>query len=45
LPGGVTFVGGTAKLPGMVEFAKEVLELPARIGNWKHISKVVDGLG
>jgi cell division protein FtsA len=44
LPGGVTFVGGTAKLPGMVEFAKEVLELPARIGNWKHISKVVDGM-
>jgi cell division protein FtsA len=44
LPGGVTFIGGTAKLPGMVEFAKEVLELPARIGNWKHISKVVDGM-
>jgi cell division protein FtsA len=44
LPGGVTFVGGTAKLPGLVEFSKEVLELPARIGNWKHIAKVVDGL-
>jgi cell division protein FtsA len=44
LPGGVTFVGGTAKLPGLVEFAKETLELPARIGNWKHISKVVDGM-
>jgi cell division protein FtsA len=44
LPGGVTFVGGTAKLPGLVEFSKEVLELPARIGNWNHIAKVVDGL-
>jgi hypothetical protein len=32
-------------LPGLVEFSKEVLELPARIGNWKHIlAKVVDGL-
>jgi cell division protein FtsA len=44
LPGGVTFVGGSAKLPGLVDFSKEVLELPARIGGWKHISKVVDGL-
>jgi cell division protein FtsA len=44
LPGGVTFVGGTAKLPGLVEFSKEVLELPARVGNWKHINKVVDGM-
>jgi cell division protein FtsA len=44
LPGGVTFVGGTAKLPGLVEFSKEVLELPARVGSWKHISKVVDGM-
>jgi cell division protein FtsA len=44
LPGGVTFVGGTAKLPGLVEFTKEALQLPARIGSWKHINKVVDGL-
>jgi cell division protein FtsA len=44
LPGGVTYIGGTAKLPGLVEFSKEVLELPARIGSWKHIGKVVDGL-
>lgn len=44
LPGGVVFVGGTAKLPGLVDFAKETLELPARIGNLKHITKVVDGL-
>ena len=44
LPGGVTLVGGTAKLPGLVDFTKEVLELPARVGQWKHIEKVVDGM-
>lgn len=44
LPGGVVFVGGSAKLPGLVDFAKEVLELPARVGSWKHINRVVDGL-
>ena len=44
LPGGVTLVGGTAKLPGIVDFTKDTLELPARLGNWKHINRVVDGL-
>lgn len=44
LPGGVTLVGGTSKLPGIVDFTKETLELPARLGSWKHISRVVDGL-
>jgi len=44
LPGGVVLVGGTAKLPGLVDFAKEILELPARVGSWKHITQVVDGL-
>lgn len=44
LPGGVVFVGGTAKLPGLADFAKETLQLPARIGNWKQVPKVVDGL-
>jgi cell division protein FtsA len=44
LPGGITLVGGTAKLPGLVDFTKETLELPARIGSWKHIGKVVDGM-
>ncbi len=42
LPGGVVLTGGTSKLPGLAEFAKEVLELPARVGNWKHIKRVVD---
>ena len=44
LPGGVVLTGGTAKLPGLVDFAKETLELPARVGKWGHINKVVDGL-
>lgn len=44
LPGGVVLAGGTAKLPGLVDFTKEALELPARVGSWKHIGRVVDGL-
>lgn len=44
LPGGVVFVGGSAKLPGLVDLAKETLELPARIGNLNQLTKVVDGL-
>lgn len=44
LPGGVVFTGGSAKLPGLIDFAKEVIELPARVGSWAHINKVVDGL-
>lgn len=44
LPGGIVLVGGTAKLPGLVEIVKEVLALPARVGDWKQIKKVVDGL-
>lgn len=42
LPGGVTLVGGTSKLPGLVDFTKEVLELPARLGAWKQFDKVVE---
>lgn len=44
LPGGIVLTGGTAKLPGIVDFAKETLELPARIGKWDKIPKVIDGL-
>jgi len=32
LPGGVILTGGTSKLPGIAEFAKEHLQLSARIG-------------
>lgn len=42
LPGGVVLTGGTAKLPDVAELAKDYLELPARVGSWKHINKVVD---
>jgi len=44
LPGGIVLTGGSAKLPGLVDFTKETLELPARVGSWKHIARVVDGL-
>jgi len=44
LPGGVVLTGGTSRLPGLVEFTKEVMELPARVGSWKHIKRVVDGM-
>lgn len=44
LPGGAVFVGGGSKMPGLVEFAKEQLSLPAKIGSLKHIEKIVDGL-
>lgn len=44
LPGGIVLVGGTAKLPGLVEAVKETLQLPARLGEWPQIKKVVDGL-
>jgi cell division protein FtsA len=44
LPGGIVLTGGTAHLPGLVDFAKEVMELPARTGGWKHIKRVVDGM-
>lgn len=42
LPGGVVLVGGTAKLPGMAEFAKEKMQLAARIGSLQSVSGLVD---
>ena len=44
LPGGVVLTGGSAHLPGLVDFTKEVMELPARVGSWKHVKRVVDGM-
>jgi len=44
LPGGVVLAGGTSKLPGLVEFTKDTMELPARVGSWKQIKRVVDGM-
>lgn len=42
LPGGVVLVGGTAKLPGIDDFAKERLQLPARVGRLQPLSGLVD---
>jgi cell division protein FtsA len=42
LPGGVVLVGGTAKLPGLAEFAKEQLQLAARVGKLQPLSGLVD---
>ncbi|HSW36891.1 MAG TPA: cell division protein FtsA [Candidatus Saccharimonadales bacterium] len=42
LPGGAVLVGGTAKLPGIAEFAKDKLQLPARIGKIQNIGGLVD---
>jgi len=32
LPAGVVFIGGTAKLPGILEIARKFLRLPSSIG-------------
>lgn len=42
LPGGAVLVGGTAKLPGMAAYAKEKLQLAARIGNLRSVSGLID---
>lgn len=42
LPGGVVIVGGTSKLPGMAEFAKEKLQLAARVGRPQAVTGLVD---
>ncbi len=42
LPGGVVLTGGTAKLPGIADFAKEKLQLPARLGKLQGVTGIVD---
>lgn len=42
LPGGLVITGGTAKLPGLDEFAREKLQLPARIGKLRNVGGLVD---
>jgi cell division protein FtsA len=42
LPGGVVLCGGTAKLPGIAEYAKEHLQLAARVGKIRGITGLVD---
>ncbi len=42
LPGGIVLTGGTAKLPGIDEFTREKLQLPARVGKLQGIGGLVD---
>lgn len=42
LPGGVVIVGGTALLPGLADYAKDKLQLPARIGKVRGLAGLVD---
>lgn len=42
LPGGVVIVGGTAKLPGLADFAREALQLPARVGHLLPVGGLAD---
>lgn len=42
LPGGVVLVGGSAKIRGIDEFAKEKLQLAARVGSLQSIGGLVD---
>jgi cell division protein FtsA len=42
LPGGIVLTGGTSNLPGLDEFARDKLELPARIGKLHNIGGLVD---
>ncbi|HEX8226967.1 MAG TPA: cell division protein FtsA [Candidatus Saccharimonadales bacterium] len=42
LPGGVVLTGGTAKLPGIADFAREQLQLPARIGKLQTVTGLAD---
>ncbi len=42
LPGGIVLTGGTSKLPGIDEFAREKLQLPARVGKLHNIGGLVD---
>lgn len=42
LPGGVVLVGGVANMPGLANYAKERLQLPAKIGKINNVGGLVD---
>ena len=44
LPGGVVIVGGSSKLPGLADFTRETLQLPARLGNLLPLGGLVDAI-
>ncbi len=44
LPAGIVLCGGTAELPGLRDLAREVIGLPARIGEPQNLTGLVDTL-
>jgi cell division protein FtsA len=42
LPAGVVLTGGTSNMPGIVEFAKTALRLPAQIGVLQGLQTIID---
>lgn len=42
LPGGVVLSGGSAALPGIAEFTRDKLQLPARVGKIQNVGGLVD---
>ena len=42
LPGGVVLTGGSAKLPGIADFAREKLQLSSRVAKLENIGGLVD---
>ena len=44
LPGGVVLVGGTSKLPGLADYARDAMELPARVGNLLPVGGLMDAV-
>lgn len=42
LPGGVVIVGGSAKLPGLAAYAKDKLQLAARVGSLQPMGGLID---
>jgi cell division protein FtsA len=45
LPGGVVIVGGSSKLPGIADLAKEKLQLAARVGKLQGVHGLSDTVG
>lgn len=44
LPGGVVIVGGTANIPGIAAFAREKLQLSARVGTLDNLQGIADDI-
>jgi cell division protein FtsA len=42
LPGGIVITGGTSKIPGLEELARNKLQLPARKGKLRNVGGLVD---